>query len=156
MKPKRKRLYLLLFSMAALGLAAFLVLRALSSNLVFFMSPTMVADQKPAADQQFRIGGLVQQGSVQKLDGETTRFVVTDGKASLSVTYRGVLPDLFREGQGVVAQGALDGSGVFVASQVLAKHDENYMPPEVAEALKKSGHWQEGSPGGPPPPALTK
>jgi cytochrome c-type biogenesis protein CcmE len=156
MKPKRKRLYLLLCSMAVLGLAAFLVLRALGSNLVFFMSPSMVADQKPAADKAFRIGGLVQQGSVQKIDGQTTRFVVTDGKASLDVTYRGVLPDLFREGQGVVAEGALDGSGRFVASQVLAKHDENYMPPEVAEALKKSGHWQEGSPGGPPPPPLSK
>lgn len=154
MKPKRKRLYLLLGSMAALGVAAFLILRALDSNLVFFLSPTMVAEQKPAPDKKIRIGGLVETGSVEKLDGETTRFRVTDGKATLTVTYRGVLPDLFREGQGVVAEGALDGKGTFVAQQVLAKHDEKYMPPEVAEALKKSGHWQEGSPGGPAAPTL--
>jgi len=153
MKPKRKRLYLLLGSLAALGVAAFLILRALDSNLVFFLSPTMVAEQKPAPDKKIRIGGLVEDGSIQKLDGEITRFVVTDGAVTLTVAYRGVLPDLFRAGQGVVAEGALDRNGVFQASQVLAKHDEKYMPPEVADALKKSGRWQEGSPGGPTPPA---
>ncbi len=160
MKPKRKRLYLLLGSLAALGVAALLILRALDSNLVFFLSPSMVAEQKPAPDKKIRIGGLVQDGSIEKLDGQITRFVVTDGRASLTVAYRGVLPDLFREGQGVVAEGALDGGGVFQASQVLAKHDERYMPPEVADALKKAGRWQEGGPGGPPaptsPPALKK
>jgi cytochrome c-type biogenesis protein CcmE len=156
MKPKRKRLYLLLGSLAALGVAAFLVLRALDSNLVFFLSPTMVAEQKPAPDKKIRIGGLVEDGSIQKLDGEVTRFIVTDGNATLTVAYRGVLPDLFREGQGVVAEGALDRNGVFQASQVLAKHDENSMPPEVADALKKSGRWKEGGPGGPTPPPAKK
>jgi cytochrome c-type biogenesis protein CcmE len=157
MKPKRKRLYLLLGSLAALGIAAFLILRALDSSLVFFLSPTMVVEQKPPADKRIRIGGLVEQDSVKKTDGDVTRFVVTDGRHRLTVSYRGVLPDLFREGQGIVAEGALNSDGLFVASQVLAKHDENYMPPEVADALKKSGHWQEGSPGGPPaPPAKTK
>jgi cytochrome c-type biogenesis protein CcmE len=103
-----------------------------------------LADKKPAPDRRLRIGGLVEQGSVQK-DGHEVRFKVTDLKQSVNVVYRGLLPDLFREGQGVIAEGSLGADGVFIAREVLAKHDENYMPPEVARALKESGRWQEGS-----------
>ena len=142
MKPKRKRLWLLLGSLAVLGVAVALVLSALSDNLVFFYSPTQVAEKHPGAGQRLRIGGLVEQGSVKK-DGQEVRFVVTDLKQTLPVVYRGLLPDLFREGQGVVAEGTLGADGVFTAREVLAKHDEKYMPPEVAKALKDSGRWQE-------------
>ena len=144
MAPKRKRLYLLLGSLGVLGIAAALVLSALNDNLVFFYSPTQVAEKHPGPDRRLRIGGLVEQGSVKK-DGQEVRFVVTDLKQTVPVVYRGLLPDLFREGQGVVAEGALGADGVFVAREVLAKHDEKYMPPEVAKALKESGRWQEGS-----------
>ena len=145
MKPKHRRLLLVGLSLATLGVAAFLILRALNENLVFFYSPTMVAEKKPAPEQRFRIGGLVEEGSVQKSDGQAS-FRLTDGEHTVSVIYAGALPDLFREGQGIVANGALNKEGVFRASEVLAKHDENYMPPEVAEALKKSGRWKEGEP----------
>jgi cytochrome c-type biogenesis protein CcmE len=145
LKPKHRRLIMLGVSLAALAVAAFLILRALNENLVFFYSPTMVAEKKPAPEQRFRIGGLVEEGSVQKSDGQAS-FRITDGAHTISVVYAGALPDLFREGQGIVANGALNREGVFRASEVLAKHDENYMPPEVAEALKKSGRWKEGEP----------
>ena len=145
MKPKHKRLLMVGLSLATLAVAAVLVLRALNENLVFFFSPTMVAEKQPAPEQRFRVGGLVEAGSVQRQDGQA-RFVLTDGAHTVNVVFGGALPDLFREGQGVVADGALDAQGVFVAREVLAKHDENYMPPEVAEALKKSGHWKDGEP----------
>jgi len=143
-KPKRKRLWLLLGSMAALALAVTLVLTALDDNLVFFHSPTQIVEKKPPTTQRLRVGGLVQPGSVVKAsDGLTTTFTITDTRADLKVTYRGQLPDLFREGQGVVAEGVLGADGVFVAREILAKHDETYMPPEVAKALKDAGHWKQ-------------
>jgi cytochrome c-type biogenesis protein CcmE len=146
MKPKRKRLWLLLGSMGAFALAITLVLVALDDNLVFFHSPTQIADKKPPPTQRLRVGGLVAPGSVEKAsDGLTTTFVVTDTRANLKVSYRGQLPDLFREGQGVVAEGTLGVDGVFLAREILAKHDETYMPPEVAKALKDAGHWKKDS-----------
>ena len=143
MTPKRKRLWLLLGSLAVLGVAATLVLTALNDNIVFFYSPTQVAEKKPGPERRFRLGGLVEPGSVKK-DGPEVRFTVTDLQKTVAVVYRGLLPDLFREGQGVIAEGTLGPDGVFLARDVLAKHDENYMPPEVAKALKESGRWQEG------------
>ncbi len=146
MAPKRKRLWLLVGSLAVLGVAATLVLTALNDNIVFFYSPTQVAEKKSAPERRFRLGGLVEQGSVKKSsDGQVISFKVTDLARTIDVTYRGQLPDLFREGQGVIAEGSLGADGVFIAREVLAKHDENYMPPEVAKALKESGRWQEGS-----------
>ncbi|MDF3073786.1 MAG: CcmE/CycJ protein [Alphaproteobacteria bacterium] len=145
LKPKHRRLIMIGLSLATLAVAAFLILRALDENLVFFYSPTMVAEKKPAPEQRFRIGGLVEEGSVQRREGRAS-FRLTDGAHTIGIVYAGALPDLFREGQGIVANGALDRAGVFVASEVLAKHDENYMPPEIAEALKKSGRWKEGEP----------
>ena len=144
MTPKRKRLWLLVASLGVLGVAAALVLSALNDNIVFFYSPSQLAEKKPGADRRLRIGGLVEQGSV-KMEGEIVRFTVTDMQKTVPVVYRGLLPDLFREGQGVIAEGSLGSDGVFVARDVLAKHDENYMPPEVAKALKESGRWQESS-----------
>ena len=143
MTPKRKRLWLLVGSLAVLGVAATLVLSALNDNIVFFYSPTQLAEKKPGPAQRLRIGGLVEQGSVTK-DGQEVRFTVTDLKMSVPVVYRGLLPDLFREGQGVIAEGTMGADGTFVAREVLAKHDEKYMPPEVARALKESGRWKEG------------
>lgn len=144
MKPKRKRLWLLLGSMGAFALAVTLVLVALDDNLVFFHSPTQIADKKPPPTQRLRVGGLVAPGSVEKAgDGLTTIFTVTDTRANLKISYRGQLPDLFREGQGVIAEGTLGTDGVFVAREILAKHDETYMPPEVAKALKDAGHWKK-------------
>ena len=144
MTPKRKRLWLLVGSLCVLGAAVALVLSALSDNLVFFYSPTQMAEKHPGPDRRLRIGGLVEEGSVKK-DGQEVRFIVTDLKKTVPVVYRGILPDLFREGQGVIAEGTLGADGVFTAREVLAKHDEKYMPPEVAKALKESGRWQEGS-----------
>ena len=143
MKRKHKRLAILLLGLAAIGGATALVLAAFSDNLVFFYSPSELQAKAVAADRPVRIGGLVELHSLAR-DGTTVSFRVTDGAADLAVTYTGVLPDLFREGQGVVAEGRLLPDGSFLASTVLAKHDENYMPREVVDALKKSGHWQEG------------
>ena len=143
MTPKRKRLWLLVGSLCVLGAAVALVLSALSDNLVFFYSPTQMAEKHPGPERRLRIGGLVEQGSVKK-DGQEVRFIVTDLKKTVPVVYRGLLPDLFREGQGVIAEGTLGADGVFTAREVLAKHDEKYMPPEVARALKESGRWKEG------------
>ena len=143
MKRKRRRLYTVLIGMATLGVAAALVLTALRDEVVFFYSPTELAERPPPPDMRLRIGGLVEEDSVRRADdGVTTNFRVTDLTTAVSVSFTGVLPDLFREGQGVVVEGSLAAGGVFVASGVLAKHDETYMPPEVAEALKKSGQWQ--------------
>jgi cytochrome c-type biogenesis protein CcmE len=142
MTPKRKRLWLLLGSLAVLGVAVALVLNALNDNLVFFYSPSQVAEKHVAPERHFRLGGLVEAGSVRK-SGQEVRFTVTDTHRSVQVIYRGLLPDLFREGQGVIAEGALTPDGVFVAREVLAKHDENYMPPEVAKAIKEAGQWRD-------------
>ena len=145
MTPKRKRLWLVVGSLAVLGFAATLVLTALNDNIVFFYSPTQIAEKQIPPERRFRMGGLVEAGSVTKsADGQETRFKVTDTHKTVDVVYRGLLPDLFREGQGVVAEGSLGSDGVFVAREILAKHDENYMPPEVAKALKDSGQWKDG------------
>jgi len=144
MKRKHKRLTFVLVALLLLGGAAALVLSAFEENIVFFMSPSDVAAGKISGDRRFRLGGLVEEGSVDKSAGETVTFKITDMSETVGVTYTGILPDLFREGQGVVCEGRLV-NGVFVADEVLAKHDENYMPPEVADALKKSGQWKEGA-----------
>jgi cytochrome c-type biogenesis protein CcmE len=126
---------------AALGLATALVLNAFRSNMVFFLTPTEVAEHKAPRDRNFRVGGLVEAGSVvREKDALTVRFNVTDTARTIPVVYTGILPDLFREGKGVVAQGSIGADGTFRATEVLAKHDENYMPPEAADALKKAGH----------------
>jgi cytochrome c-type biogenesis protein CcmE len=137
--PRQKRFAWVLGGVAVVGIAVALALSALSSNIVFFFTPTQVAANEAPQGRAFRIGGLVEEGSVQR-DGIDVRFRVTDSLKAIPVVYRGTLPDLFREGKGVVAQGALGSDGVFKASEVLAKHDENYMPPEAAEALKQAGH----------------
>jgi cytochrome c-type biogenesis protein CcmE len=140
---KRRRLYIVLTGLTMLGIAAALVLTALEDNIVFFHSPTDVQMKGVSPGQHFRMGGLVKEGTVSKAEnGLVTNFEVTDLDHTVKVSYLGILPDLFREGQGVVTEGALRPDGVFVAREVLAKHDENYMPPEVAEALKKSGKWK--------------
>lgn len=139
MKPRMKRFAYCAAGLVALGIAATLVLSAFQKNLVFFFTPSQVVAKEAPQGRPFRIGGLVEQGSVKRgADGVTVRFVVTDTAQSLPVVYKGVLPDLFREGKGVVSQGTLSADGVFVANEVLAKHDENYMPPEAAEALKNA------------------
>jgi cytochrome c-type biogenesis protein CcmE len=140
MKRKHKRLTFVGVALVLLAGAAALVLSAFEENIVFFMSPTDIAANKVSENQRFRLGGLVEEGSVDRSGGETVTFKVTDITNSVAVTYTGILPDLFREAQGVVAEGRLK-NGVFVADEVLAKHDETYMPPEVADALKKSGQW---------------
>ena len=141
MKRKHKRLTFVIVSMALLAVAAGLILAAYEDNIVFFYSPTDVAEKKIAEDRRIRLGGLVEEGSVKKIGGAVVTFRVTDLTTVIAVTYKGLLPDLFREGQGVIAEGRLKG-GVFQADEVLAKHDETYMPPEVADALKKSGQWK--------------
>ncbi len=148
MTRKRRRLYFVMLGLLGLGGGVALALTAFQDNIVFFRSPTEVAAGKVAANQRVRIGGLVENGSLVK-NGENISFSVTDMSNTLKVQYTGLLPDLFREGQGIIAEGQMKG-GVFVASEVLAKHDENYMPKEVADALKKSGHWQEGGVQAPP------
>ena len=146
MTRKQRRATFIFVSLGILGLAAGLVLFALSDSVTFFYSPSDVAERGVDAGERIRLGGLVEQGALEKGGDATIRFNVTDFVETIPVTYRGVLPDLFREGQGVVAEGEIQADGVFVADKVLAKHDENYMPPEVAEALKKTGNWQgEGS-----------
>jgi len=154
MTRKRRRLAILVVGLMALGGATAMVLAAFRDNLVFFYSPTELAAKPALAGGHIRIGGLVENQSLEHQDGSRVSFRVTDGKTDIAVDYDGILPDLFREGQGVVAEGRIK-DGVFVASTILAKHDEKYMPPEVAAALKKSGHWNEGGdPGalaGPPP-----
>ena len=144
MKPRHKRLAIIAAGVAALAVAAALVLNAFQSNLVFFFSPSQIAAGEAPKDRAFRVGGMVQAGSVKRLgDGLTVEFIVTDTAKSIPVTYKGILPDLFREGKGVVAQGRLGPDGIFRANEVLAKHDENYMPPEAAHALEQAAKAQK-------------
>jgi cytochrome c-type biogenesis protein CcmE len=139
MKPRQKRLALVVAGLAALGGAGALILNAFQSNLVFFYSPTQIVAQEAPQGRMFRIGGLVEAGSVKRqTDGVTVQFTVTDTAHRVPVQYTGILPDLFKEGKGVVAQGELGADGVFRAKEVLAKHDENYMPPEAADAVEKA------------------
>jgi cytochrome c-type biogenesis protein CcmE len=138
MKARHKRLLLIAAGLAVLGLSAWLILSAFQQNLLYFYTPTDVTQGKAPSQKNFRLGGMVEKGSIVRLpDGITVNFVVTDMVQKVPVTYRGILPDLFKEGKGVVTQGKLGDDKVFVASEVLAKHDENYMPPEAAYALKK-------------------
>lgn len=149
-KPKMLRLYLLVASLGLLGVAVGLALYASQSQIVYFFSPSEITADRPEIGRVVRLGGLVEMGSVQRSgDGATISFNVTDLKNRVSVTYRGVLPDLFREGQGVVVQGSAGSDEIFTANEVLAKHDETYIPPEVAKALRESGRWQEGQNGQP-------
>jgi cytochrome c-type biogenesis protein CcmE len=148
MTPRQKRLGAVLVGLALLGVATALVLQAFQSNLVFFFSPTQVAAREAPQGRAFRVGGLVEAGSLKRqTNGLTVEFVITDTAKTVPVRYTGLLPDLFQEGKGVVAQGKLGSDGVFVADQVLAKHDENYMPPEAAEALEaaKKGRLPQAS-----------
>jgi len=142
MTRKQRRLVLIGSALSALAVAVALMLSALRDTIVFFNSPTDVAEKHLAPGTRIRLGGLVREGSVVRSDNLQVRFEVTDGKHSIAVAYQGLLPDLFREGQGVVTEGTLDGTGTFKADSVLAKHDETYMPKEVADALKKQGHWK--------------
>jgi len=144
MTRKQRRLVLIGGSLGVLALAVVLVLSALKDSIVFFNSPTDVVDKGVAPGSRIRLGGLVKPGTLQKGDHLAVRFEVTDGNRAIAVNYQGILPDLFREGQGVIAEGALEPNGAFKADAVLAKHDERYMPKEVADALKRSGHWKEG------------
>jgi cytochrome c-type biogenesis protein CcmE len=141
MTRKQRRLAMIGAGLAVLGLAAVLILSALKQSIVFFNSPSDLVSQSIKPGSRIRLGGLVESGSVVHADNLQVRFRVTDGNHGIPVTYQGILPDLFREGQGVVAEGALAADGVFRADTVLAKHDEKYMPKEVADALKKQGHW---------------
>jgi cytochrome c-type biogenesis protein CcmE len=155
MTRKRRRLYLVLACAVGLGGAATLTFRALSSNLEFFIAPTELVTHPPATGRSFRLGGLVQPGSVTRRDENgrpVAYFRATDGKNTVPVSFAGILPALFAEGQWMIALGSMRADGTFLASEVLAKHDENYMPRDIAEALKKSGHWNET---GPPPAAAT-
>jgi len=143
MTRKRRRLYMVLAALTALSGAVALVLIALQGEITYFYSPSDLTAGAAPLDRSIRLGGLVEDGSVHRLDdGVTVAFRITDLSASVPVTYRGILPDLFREGQGVVTEGRVGADGVFTAREVLAKHDERYMPPEVADALKKSGQWR--------------
>jgi cytochrome c-type biogenesis protein CcmE len=141
---KRRRLAFAVALLVAGAGGAALVVAALKDNVLYFYSPSDVTAKHVQPGVDFRIGGLVEKGSVVKGPKAAIHFVVTDGRARVPVAYEGVLPDLFREGQGVVAMGAMTDGGVFNASEILAKHDEKYMPPEVVDALKRSGHWKEG------------
>ena len=154
---KQKRLILIAVALAVLGGGIGLILVALRDNVVFFYSPTELTEKHIAPGQSLRVGGLVKEGSAQKLGGDRIYFVVTDLKQDVAVSYTGALPDLFREGQGVVIEGALEAPGKFRATTVLAKHDENYMPRDVADKLKAQGLWQEkGAPQAAPANAAAK
>ena len=146
MKTRHKRVAFIIAGLSALGLAAFFVASAFRNNLVFFFSPTQVAAKEAPVNRTFRIGGLVQEGTLKRdQDGLTVRFTVTDTAASIPVLYKGILPDLFKEGRGCVAQGRVGSDGVFYAESVLAKHDENYMPPEAGQAIDKAKHAQKAA-----------
>ena len=137
MKARHQRLSLIVIGLAILGLASYLVLNALEGNLSYFFSPSQVHNGEAPKDHVFRLGGMVEKGSVKRAEGDlTVNFVVTDNNKTMAVAYTGILPDLFEEGQGVIAQGKLNADNVFIADEVLAKHDENYMPPEVAAAMQ--------------------
>jgi cytochrome c-type biogenesis protein CcmE len=143
MTRKQRRLAMIAGGVSVVAVAVILALFALKDSIVFFNSPTDVVEKHVAPGARIRLGGLVAPGSLSRGEALAVRFQVTDGNHAVAVTYQGVLPDLFREGQGVVAEGTLDGAGVFKADNVLAKHDETYMPKEVADALKKQGHWKD-------------
>lgn len=146
MKTRHKRLSFIIAGLAGLGIATTLVLYALNDNLVFFFSPTQVAAKEAPLDRTFRVGGLVQEGTLKReSDGLTVRFTVTDTAESIPVVFKGSLPDLFKEGRGCVAEGRIGSDGVFYANNVLAKHDENYMPPEAGQAIDKAKHAKEAS-----------
>jgi len=146
MKRRHKRITFILVGLAGLGVAAYLVANAFRNNLVFFFSPTQVAAKEAPVNRTFRVGGLVQEGSLKRdNDGLTVRFIVTDTAANVPVVYKGILPDLFKEGRGCVAQGKIGADGVFQADQVLAKHDENYMPPEAGQAIDKAKYAREAA-----------
>ena len=144
MTRKQQRLALILSGLAILGLATGLILYALRDTIVFFYTPSEVAEKHIGPGKRIRLGGLVEKGSLVRNEGTTVKFIVTDTTKTLPVVYSGQLPDLFREGQGVVAEGKLDAAGTLIADTVLAKHDERYMPREVADALKAKGVWKEG------------
>jgi cytochrome c-type biogenesis protein CcmE len=143
MTRRQRRLVLIGSGVAVLGVAVALMLNAFRDSIVFFNSPSDVVERHVGPGTRIRLGGLVKDGSLVRSGSLAVRFEVTDGKSEIPVAYQGVLPDLFREGQGVIAEGALNSSGVFTADTILAKHDETYMPKEVADALKKSGHWKD-------------
>jgi cytochrome c-type biogenesis protein CcmE len=146
MKRRHKRIAFIVIGLTSLSIAAYLIASAFRNNLVFFFSPTQVAAKEAPIDRTFRIGGLVQDGTLKRdSDGLTVRFTVTDTEASIPVVYKGILPDLFKEGRGCVAQGRIGADGVFQAEQVLAKHDENYMPPEAGQAIDKAKHAREAA-----------
>jgi cytochrome c-type biogenesis protein CcmE len=145
MTRRQRRLTLIGGSLGVLAVAAALVLFALKDSIVFFNSPTDVVEKHVAPGTRIRLGGLVKPGTVQRGDNLAVKFEVTDGNKAIAVNYQGILPDLFREGQGVITEGTMEPGGAFKADSVLAKHDERYMPKEVVEALKKQGRWQEGS-----------
>jgi cytochrome c-type biogenesis protein CcmE len=149
MKPKHRRLLFVLGCLAVMSLGAAIILSSLRDTMIFFYTPTQLAEKKSAADfnpnQALRIGGLVKNGSIHNVDGGGIRFTITDLSAEVNTTYKGLVPSLFRDGQGVVAQGTLQADGSMIAETILAKHDENYMPREVMDALKKSGRWNETS-----------
>jgi len=146
MTRKQRRFALVAAGLGILGLALVLILNALKDSIVFFNSPSDLVEKHVEPGRRLRLGGLVESGSVARGENLAVRFRVTDGSHTVAVTFQGLLPDLFREGQGVVAEGTVDASGVFKADTVLAKHDENYMPKEVADALKKQGHWKDDYP----------
>jgi cytochrome c-type biogenesis protein CcmE len=146
---KKQRLMVLALALLLVGGATGLVLAALQDKVAFFVTPTQVAERQVAPGKRFRIGGLVAQGSIQREPGGEVRFALTDTAHAVQVVYKGLLPDLFREQQGIVAQGILRSDGTFEAAEVLAKHDENYMPKEVADALKQAGYWQREGEGKP-------
>jgi cytochrome c-type biogenesis protein CcmE len=143
MTRKQRRLVLIGSGVGVLAVAVALMLNALRDSIVFFNSPSDVVEKQVRPGTRIRLGGLVRTGTVVRGNNLSVRFEVTDGKNGIPVNYQGVLPDLFREGQGVVAEGALDAGGTFNADSILAKHDESYMPKEVADALKRSGHWKD-------------
>ncbi len=146
MKPRHKRMLFIVAGVTGIGIAATLILNAFNSNMVFFFSPSQVVAKEAPQERSFRLGGLVTEGSVEREDdGLTVHFTVTDNQHTIPVVFTGILPDLFREGEGVVAQGRLGDDGVFHAEEVLAKHDETYMPPEVAEALEKAEKAKQSS-----------
>jgi cytochrome c-type biogenesis protein CcmE len=145
MTRKQRRLVLIGSSLGVLALAAVLVLSALKDSIVFFNSPSDVVEKHVQPGSRIRLGGLVKEGTVRRGDNLAVRFEVTDGNRAIAVSYQGILPDLFREGQGIIAEGTLEPDGAFKADSVLAKHDERYMPKEVVDALKKQGRWEEGA-----------
>ncbi len=145
MKPRHKKIAIITSGVTALCVAAILVLNAFQSNLVFFFSPSQVAANEAPTDKRFRIGGLVEMGSIRRNEGLTVNFAVTDNAEVIPVVYTGILPDLFKEGKGVVAQGRISAGGIFEADEVLAKHDENYMPPEAAMALEQAAEAKKAA-----------